>query len=179
MEDLETLKTISQIITGFASPIIAGTLAYIGFQQWKINRQKELRESTESKLQIYLAVKRFLSGFCRTKVIDANEFKDFRESIALGDFILEEPLREWLGTIEHMITVCIFLDGKMQQYKEFINSNGHENEGLSDDSYEATQSAIVSLRLLEERFNSNHLEICNMNLQLRLRFAEELPFGQD
>ncbi|WP_305810113.1 hypothetical protein [Photobacterium kishitanii] len=55
---MEELKIITGIFSSLTNPIVAIVVAYIAYQQWKVNSNKEMRESNQNKLHVYLAVKK-------------------------------------------------------------------------------------------------------------------------
>ena len=97
---MDELKIITGIFSSLASPIVAIVVAYIAYQQWKVNSNKELRESNQHKLHVYFAVKRFLHSFDNTLQVDRKLYAEMQEALAIGDFIFDEQLNEWLSDID-------------------------------------------------------------------------------
>jgi hypothetical protein len=97
---LEDFKIITGIFSSLASPIVAIVVAYIAYQQWKVNSNKEMRESNQNKLHVYLAVKRFLQSFDNTLEVDRKLHLEMQEALAIGDFIFDDTLNEWLNDID-------------------------------------------------------------------------------
>ncbi|EJK2426903.1 TPA: hypothetical protein NJ279_004545 [Vibrio parahaemolyticus] len=56
MDNLSLIKQVIDIFSALLSPVIAVSVAYIAYQQWKLNVSKEKRDSKSERLQIYMAV---------------------------------------------------------------------------------------------------------------------------
>ena len=97
---MEEFKVFTGIFSSLTSPIVAIVVAYIAYQQWKVNYKKELRESNQHKLHVYLAVKRFLHSFDRTMEVDEKLYLEMQEALAISDFVFDEELNEWLSDID-------------------------------------------------------------------------------
>lgn len=100
MEFVKEIKPIIDLLASLISPLIAVTVAYIAYQQWRINSQKETRESQKQKLEIYMSVKRFLHHFDEHLEVNEDFYRDLQESIALADFIFDSEVTEWLFNVE-------------------------------------------------------------------------------
>lgn len=120
---MEEFKVITGIFSSLTSPIVAIVVAYIAYQQWKVNSNKEMRESNQNKLHVYLAVKRFLQSFDNTQEVDKKLYLEMQEALALGDFIFDDTLNEWLSDVD--IETGCWLD-----VKRIINMAENELSGL-------------------------------------------------
>ena len=96
---MENVKLIIDLFTALMSLIVAITLAYIAFQQWKINASKETRDIRTEKLHIYLSVKKFLCDIDETRIIDPKLYKKFQEACALAEFIFDTDVVKWLDDV--------------------------------------------------------------------------------
>ncbi len=56
LDNLSLIKQVIDIFSALLSPVIAVSVAYIAYQQWKLNVSKEKRDSKSERLQIYMAV---------------------------------------------------------------------------------------------------------------------------
>jgi hypothetical protein len=97
---MEEFKIIAAIFSSLTSPVVAIGVAYIAFQQWKVNSSKELRESNQHKIHVYLAVKKLLHSFDNTLKVDLKLYEEMQEALAIGDFIFDEKLNEWLLEVD-------------------------------------------------------------------------------
>ena len=107
---MDNVKPIIDLLTALMSPIVAITVTYIAYQQWKINASKETREIRTEKLHIYLSVKRFLSHIDETRIIDPILYKEFQEASALADFIFDADVIDWLFDVDS--NASSWLDGE-------------------------------------------------------------------
>jgi len=120
---MEEFKIITGIFASLASPIVAIIVAYIAYQQWKVNSKKELRESNQHKLHVYLAVKRFLQSFDQKIEVDEKLYLEMQEALAISDFIFDEELNEWLNEIDCEATCWL-------DYQRIINLAESELSGI-------------------------------------------------
>jgi hypothetical protein len=100
LESLSTFKQIIDIFSALLSPVIAISVAFIAFQQWKLNANKEKRESNAHKLQIYMDVKRFLRSVDTTRNVDIKLYEELQESLALADFYFDGIVIDWLFEVD-------------------------------------------------------------------------------
>lgn len=109
MESLNVFKQIIEIFSALLSPVIAISVAYIAFQQWKLNANKEKRESNEHKLQIYTVVKRFLRNVDFKREVDEILYEELQESLALADFYFDGEVTDWLFQVDCYAVSCLDL----------------------------------------------------------------------
>lgn len=100
MESLSTAKQIIDIFSALLSPVIAISVGFIAYQQWKLNVDKEKRESNSNKLKIYMVVKRFLQSVDNKRVVDTKLYEELQESIALADFYFDGIVTDWLFQVD-------------------------------------------------------------------------------
>ena len=100
MESLNTVKQIIDILSALLSPVIAISIGFIAYQQWKLNFDKEKRESNSNKLQIYMSVKRFLRSVDTSRVVEKKLYEELQESIALADFYFDGIVTDWLFQVD-------------------------------------------------------------------------------
>lgn len=99
MEFIKSIQPIIDLLTALSSPVIAITVTYIAYQQWKINIHKASKEIQNEKLEIYMAVKRFLNHFDSYIEINQKLYEEFEEAIALAEFIFDSETNEWLSNV--------------------------------------------------------------------------------
>ncbi|OBU30139.1 hypothetical protein [Photobacterium kishitanii] len=120
---MEELKIITGIFSSLTNPIVAIVVAYIAYQQWKVNSNKEMRESNQNKLHVYLAVKRLLKSFDNTLEIDKKLYLEMQEALAIGDFIFDDTLNKWLSDVDCEASCWLNI-------KDIINMAQKELSGL-------------------------------------------------
>ncbi len=97
-------KTAIDFFGAFLGPIIAITVAYIAYQQWRTNKRREQREETQAKLSVYKRIKKFLRDVDNTCTIDPNLFEKFAEAVAEADFLFPDDVRDWLADVESEVS---------------------------------------------------------------------------
>lgn len=100
MEFINTIKPIIDLLSALTSPIVAITVVYIAYQQWKINASKASKDIQKEKLEIYMAVKRFLRHVDSFRKVDQKLYNELQEAIALADFLFDADVTEWLFNVE-------------------------------------------------------------------------------
>ena len=121
MESISSVKPIIDIFTALLSPVIAISVAYIAFQQWKLNANKEKREVNSQKLHIYMGVKRFLRYVDNNRTIKAELYDDLQESIALADFVFDEYVTNWLFDVDCASSAWLDLSEVNRSHKDKIS----------------------------------------------------------
>jgi len=110
MDIVTNMQPIVNLLGSLLSPLIAITVAYIAYQQWKVNRSKSNREIREAEITIYLNFSTFLRNVDDTGKVDSELHKELQATIARADFLFNHEMREWLREIE--IEALCWLDGK-------------------------------------------------------------------
>ncbi|MEI8623467.1 hypothetical protein P4S67_02660 [Pseudoalteromonas sp. B137] len=100
MEALSTAKQVIDTFSALLSPVIAISVGFIAYQQWKLNVDKEKRESNSNKLHIYIVVKRFLRSVDINHVVDDKLYEELQEALALADFYFDGIVTDWLFQVD-------------------------------------------------------------------------------
>lgn len=93
-------KPLLDLLNGLVSPVLASTVAYIAYQQWKTNDRKERRESRQEKLSIYKRVKTHMNYVDATREVRRDLYEEFREACAEADFVFPQELNNFLSEID-------------------------------------------------------------------------------
>lgn len=123
MEFVNSLKPIADLFGALLSPVIAITVAYIAYQQWKINSKKENREIRSSKINIYLRVKKLLRNVDETKTINLELYSDFQEALAEADFLLDDELIDWLEEVDAAATDWLDINEMTENSRKDLKAN--------------------------------------------------------
>jgi hypothetical protein len=100
LEFCREYKVVIDFFGALLGPIIAITVAYIAYQQWRTNKRREQREEAQAKLSVYRKAKKFLRYVDNTCKIDPNLFEKFAEAVAEADFLFPNDVRDWLADVE-------------------------------------------------------------------------------
>ena len=146
---MEQVKLFVEVFGALLSPIIAIIVAYIAYQQWKVNKNKETRESNKQKLHVYLSVKRFLHSFDYTKDVDKTLYSEMQEALAIGDFLFDSDLKGWLSDIDSDISCYI-------NTQEVIDSFPIEQ---TEAQKEMLEKEKLALRNYESALENYHCEL--------------------
>ena len=115
-------------MTAMLSPIIAITVTYIAFQQWKINASKESREIQSEKINIYLVTKKLLNHIDQTNSVDLNLYNEFQEAAARADFLFDSNIIDWLTDVDLSISCWINIDEIINDSKNDASKEWLEKE---------------------------------------------------
>ena len=100
LEICREYKVIIDFFGALLGPIIAVTVAYIAYQQWRTNKHRDQREEMQAKLSVYRKAKKFLRCVDDTCMIDPALLETFAEAVAEADFLFPDDLSEWLAEVE-------------------------------------------------------------------------------
>jgi hypothetical protein len=81
------------------APITAAVVAYIAYQQWRLNKHREERESRAARLSVYRRVRAMLMHVEFTGVVRDDDYIEFCEAVAEADFLFPESVRDWLAKV--------------------------------------------------------------------------------
>jgi hypothetical protein len=106
----ELLKVLAALL----SPLIATLTVYIAWQQWKTNRRREIRESRQSKLDVYRRIKLLLRQALYSPTLDRGLYADFRDACAEADFLFDTELRAWIAELQDIAAHCMVIQEPME-----------------------------------------------------------------
>lgn len=117
LEEIAQYKVIIDALGALLAPVIAATVAFIAYQQWRVNRRREVRESKQGKLSVYLRVKRLLQDVDETRTIDKRLLQQFREAEAEADFLFPAPVREWLEGVSLAASCALDIQERTEAWR--------------------------------------------------------------
>lgn len=142
MEFIQSLRPIIDLLSALLSPIVAVTVVYIAYQQWKINANKADKELQKEKLEIYMAVKRFLEHFDSHLEIDKKLYKEFQEAVALADFLFDAEVIDWLTDVDLEVACWLDITSRLESDSKNASTEWNEKEeNYRDQSIDKLQSA--------------------------------------
>lgn len=115
-----TMQEVIEILKGLLTPVIGVIAVYIGYQQHKTNRSRELRESRKAKLDVYKKVSRFMRDIDASRSVDKDAYEVFEDALAEADFLFPEDLTEWLSGIS--LDAMCWVDGD-RMISDFMEEN--------------------------------------------------------
>ncbi|GMT47733.1 MAG: hypothetical protein IEMM0007_1299 [bacterium] len=93
-------KPLIYLLNGLVGPVLAATVAYIAYQQWKTNDRKEKRETRGIKISIYKRIKSHLHYIDTTREVRKDLYEEFKQAYAEADFVFHKKLDEFLSEID-------------------------------------------------------------------------------
>jgi hypothetical protein len=92
-------------LTALLTPCIAILAAYIGYQQWQLNRHKLKLDLFDKRWEVYAATNDMLASLLQGSAEDRrSRAKDFRRMLMDAKFICSKETVAFLGRIERRIT---------------------------------------------------------------------------
>jgi hypothetical protein len=88
-----------QILQGLLTPVIAIVVAYVAWQQWKLNKRKFEFDQYERRLRVYEEVRSILTLVLRDFKPDFIDLQKFRAATAEADFLFEPEIPAYLDEI--------------------------------------------------------------------------------
>jgi hypothetical protein len=85
-------------MTALLTPVIGAIAVYIAYQQHRINKQRELRESREAKFDVYKKVKRYINEVIYSGMTN-KAYEELNEACAEADYLFEEDVTHWLAEL--------------------------------------------------------------------------------
>jgi hypothetical protein len=98
--DLERLQNFFSVLSGFLTPVIAVIVAWIAYQQMKINKYKIRIDLFEKRMQIFSVIRESLSKIFTDGSPQKVNWNDFYFAIEQSKFLLNNELQLYLNEIE-------------------------------------------------------------------------------
>lgn len=156
-------------MTALLTPVIGVIAVYIAFQQHKINKQRELRESRQAKLDVYKKVKRYINEVMYSGMTN-RAYEELNEACAEADYLFAEDVTDWLADLlsdaaqwrdfEEDIKEYMAKEGKSRQeaWSEFIEKKDFHTAHVEQFIDEASERVQDANEEIKERF-SKYLEL--------------------
>jgi hypothetical protein len=93
------MKPILDILTSLLTPIIAGVVAYIAYQQHKTNRDKLMLDLYDRRLKVFEGLQVLLSVIFREGKCTDQERYEFLRATVEGSFLFDKDIANYLDTI--------------------------------------------------------------------------------
>ena len=140
------MKPMIDLLSALTSPFVAITVVYIAYQQWKINAAKASNEIKKEKLEIYMAVKRFLRNVDFFRQVDQKLYNEFQEATALADFLFDSDVTEWLFNVEIEASSWLDINSILNKAGDRLSKEQEEQEQkYLDASVDKLQTAHCEL----------------------------------
>ena len=157
------MNTVVQTLIALMTPLIAIIAVHIAYQQYRLNKQAEKRESRASKLAVYSRIKRFFNEVDWTNTIKPDTYEAFNDAVAQADFLFPVDVTEWLSEIQGVaaewfnqkegIDKYVVEKGCTQQESlEFQEKNPDFFKPASDQMRECIERILSAHEGLRDRF---------------------------
>ena len=159
--------SIADSFSGFLTPLIGVIAAYIAFQQYKTNKNRERREARHAQLSVYTRVKRFLNTVDSTGNVSEKTYTDITEAIAEADFLFGDDITEWLSELQD------YADEYRRLEDEFFRLRKHHNMIISSDE-ELRKRDPQNFEQLEKEQKEEVSLLKEAHVQLKEKFSKYL-----
>ncbi len=127
------------------SAVIGGGMFYIGWQQWKTNKQRLKLEQYDRRLRIYNEIVKFLSGVLSKGKAHVDDLVDFRAAVSESDFLFEEEITDYINDIfKHGMNYWMW--NEKYEANKINKLDGYDNEKV-------TNEMAAELKWLTDQFH--------------------------
>lgn len=98
---IDVLEVILNIFKGLLTPIIAGVVAYIAYQQHKTNRDKLRFNLYDRRLKVFEELMVLLWVIFRKGMCNDQEREQFQRATVEGSFLFDKDIANYLDTIHN------------------------------------------------------------------------------
>lgn len=88
-----------EISKGLLTPLIAGIVGYVAWQQWKLNERKHRLDLYDRRKRIYEEVKKLFNIISRNANVDIRELSDYWIAVSEADFLFGSDITDYLREI--------------------------------------------------------------------------------
>ena len=155
------------ILTSLMTPLIGCITAWIAYQQYRTNRQAELRQARAAQMAVYKNVKRLLNHIDSYREVPDDHYENFLASIAEADFLFDESIRDWLSDIESQIE-------QLNSWGDAIISLKIEHNVLTKPDEILKSKAPDDFSILQNEIENSIDTLQNYHRELRDKFTPYL-----
>jgi hypothetical protein len=94
--DIMNLKDLVDILSAALTLVIAGVVAYIAVQQYRVNKMHLRYESYERRLRVFKAVQTFLSVIARDGSANFHQCTQFYSDASEAVFLFKKEIQEYI-----------------------------------------------------------------------------------
>jgi hypothetical protein len=99
-KDMREAMNFAQYVLSFITISIGAFVAFIGYQQFQVNREKFKLDLFEKRFAVYKGVQVFLSYVMRDAKVDLEKFYEFRASTQDAIFLFADDVQKFLQSID-------------------------------------------------------------------------------
>ncbi len=146
LEQLDLVKQLLDIFSALLSPVIAVSVSYIAYQQWKLSAEKEKREQKADRLKVYMSVQRLLRNTDSYRKVDSTLYEEFQEALALADFYFDSQLIDWLNEVDSNASSWFnYVEMCSLEYPEHLKHEYDQNLKYMEDCIDRLQDCHCQL----------------------------------
>ena len=131
-----TANSIIDISSAALTPLIAITVAYIAWQQYRINRTRLQHELYERRLAVFEVVRAFISGIIRSAKVDSDSLLKFHADTAEADFLFGIDVRNHIEKLYNKGVQLLEIHDKLYPEGEHGLPVGPERKACSQQKSE-------------------------------------------
>ncbi len=111
----DSMKDIASGFAGFLTPVIAVTMAYIAYQQYRTNNLKLKFDLYEKRFKIYQALMDFISFVVSFPEMNAEEVRKLDFARAESCFLFGEDIPPYLTSIRDKAAQINFINSQIKE----------------------------------------------------------------
>ena len=145
---MESIKLISDLLSGFLTPIIAFITVYIAYQQYRINKIRTAKELYEKRIIIYGHVLNFIKLLNLQTVTD-NDCAKFVNQCAEIPFLFNKELDKYTDTLFFRAKNLIRINNELLTV---YSEPGNERKQLMHEKSEIIKLSIKEVDIAQNKF---------------------------
>lgn len=93
------MENFLTILSGFLTPVIAGTMVYIAYRQYKTDRDKLKWNLYDKRMEVFQSLRDLLGYIMREADVSNKELNKFAISIDKGFFLFDSKINDYLSGV--------------------------------------------------------------------------------
>jgi len=127
--------------------LIAATVAWTGYQQHRLAKDKLKLDLFEKRFVVYKGVQRFLTHILQEAGFEIDKLYEFRRDTQDAIFLFDDEITEYLRSIDHK---ALDMRTKAKQYEDM--PAGEERSRLCEEESKLLKELIDELPFLKDVF---------------------------
>jgi hypothetical protein len=148
---IQWLQALVSVFQGLLTPVVAVSVAYIAYQQWKTNERRLVLDRYERRLRVFRRVVEFLNLSLRDFKPEPMEVARFRSDAAEADFLFGPEIPAYIAEVSKQALESWALHREYRDYTQ-VPPEGYNHLKVVDGMHERSVWLTEQHDVAREKF---------------------------